>query len=150
MKRFTLFVLALLAAGSLLSAPVHDARFLRVSVSYQLNADGSWDMTCERQVRLDTYLAVNRALGETFIVYDPAFQKLEVLRSETTMADGREVPSPENAFNEVLPFAAHGFADFSGLREMVVTHTGLERGARIDLKYRIHTDPGFLPVFSGI
>jgi hypothetical protein len=150
MKRSALFVLVLLAAGRLVSAPVHDARFLQLSVSYRLHADGSWDMTCERQVRLDTYLAVNRALGETFIVYDPAFQKLEVLRAETTMADGRKVPAPANAFNEVLPIAAHGFADFSGLREMVVTHTGLERGARVDLKYRIHTAPGFLPVFSGI
>jgi hypothetical protein len=149
MKRIALFVLVLLAAGRLVSAPVHDARFLQVSVSYRLHADGSWDMTCERQVRLDTYFAVNRALGETFIVYDPAYQTLEVLRAETAMADGRKVPAPANAFNEVLPFAAHGFADFSGLREMVVTHTGLERGAIVDLKYRIHTAPGFLPVFSG-
>lgn len=149
MKRVILFALVLLAAGLLICAPVHDARFLRVSVSYRLNADGSWDMTCERQVRLDTYLAVNRALGETFIVYDPAYQKLQVLRAETTMTDGRKVAAPENAFNEVLPFAAHGFADFSGLREMVITHTGLERGALVDLAYRIHTAPGFLPVFSG-
>ena len=32
---------------------------------------------------------------------------------------------------------------------MVVTHIGLERGALVDLKYRIHTKSGFLPVFSG-
>jgi hypothetical protein len=65
------------------------------------------------------------------------------------MADGRKVASPPNAFNEVLPFAAHGFADFAALREMVVTHVGLERGAIVDIKYRIHTQAGFLPVFSG-
>jgi hypothetical protein len=65
------------------------------------------------------------------------------------MADGRKVASPENAFNEVLPFAAHGFADFSHLREMVVTHVGLEKGAVVDLMYRIHTKTGFLPDFSG-
>ena len=92
---------------------------------------------------------VNRALGETFIVYNPEFQKLEILKSETTMADGRQVASPQNAFNEVLPFAAHGFADFSHLREMVVTHIGLERGALVELAYRIHTKAGFLPDFSG-
>ena len=49
----------------------------------------------------------------------------------------------------MLPFAAHGFADFAGLREMVVTHTGLERGAVVDLHYRIHTQAGFAPAFSG-
>ena len=154
MKRLTLFCLAFLAAWTLFApargaAPTHDARFLKMEISYQLNADGSWDMTYKHQVRLDTYYAFNRALGETFIVYNPDFQKLEVLKSETTMADGRQVASPENAFNEVLPFAAHGFADFSHLREMVVTHVGLERGAVVELAYRIHTKAGFLPDFSG-
>jgi hypothetical protein len=154
MKRLTLFSLAILAASLLFSLPVgaeptHDARFLQVAIVYELNADGSWYMNCEQRARLDTYYAVNRALGETFIVYNPDFQKLEVLKSETTMADGRKVASPENAYNEVLPFPAHQFADFSHLREMVVTHTGLERGALVDLKYRIHTQAGFLPAFSG-
>jgi hypothetical protein len=154
MKRLTIFSLAILAASLLFSLaagspPAHDARFLKVAIVYELHDDGSWDMTCEQQARLDTYYAFNRALGETFIVYNPGFQKLEVLKSETTMAGGRKVPSPENAFNEVLPFAAHGFADFSHLREMVVTHTGLERGALVDLKYRIHTRAGLLPVFAG-
>ncbi len=154
MKRLTLFCLALLAAWTLFAlpvgaAPTHDARFLNVAVTYELHEDGSWDMICEQQARLDTYYAFNRALGETFIVYNPDFQKLEVLKSETTMADGRKVASPANAFNEVLPFAARGCADFAGLREMVVTHVGLERGAVVDLKYRIHTKAGFLPVFAG-
>jgi hypothetical protein len=154
MKRLTLLCLALLAAWTLFalpggSLPPYDARFLNIAVAYELHQDGSWDMTVEQQARLDTYYAFNRALGETFIVTNPEFQKLEVLKSETTMADGRKVASPANAFNEVLPFAAHGFADFAGLREMVVTHIGLERGAVVDLKYRIHTRAGFLPVFSG-
>ena len=150
MKRlFLLFIILIYVSTALHTVPVSDARFLDIEVSYRLQNDGSWDMECRQLVRLDTYYAVNRALGETFIVYNPDFQKLEVLKSETTMADGRKVASPANAFNEVLPRAAHGFADFSHLREMVVTHTGLERGAIVELKYRIHTKPGFLPVFSG-
>jgi hypothetical protein len=149
MKRLTIFCLALLAASFLFSLPTHDARFLKLEITYTLHADGSWEKEYHHQVRLDTYYAFNRALGETFIVYDPDFQKLEVLKSETTMADGRKVASPANAFNEVLPFAAHSFADFSGLREMVVTHVGLERGAVVDLHYRLHTKAGFLPAFSG-
>ncbi|MCJ7525488.1 MAG: DUF3857 domain-containing protein [Candidatus Aminicenantes bacterium] len=149
MKRLTLFCLAFLAVWTLFALPAHDARFLSLEITYTLNADGSWVKDYRHQVRLDTYYAFNRALGETFIVYNPDFQKLEVLNSETTMADGRQVASPQNAFNEVLPFAAHGFADFSHLREMVVTHVGLERGAVVELAYRIHTKAGFLPDFSG-
>ncbi|MEI6613804.1 MAG: DUF3857 domain-containing protein [Chrysiogenales bacterium] len=150
MKRFFVFFIILLSAAALLiSLPATDARFLNLEITYHLQSDGSWDMEYRHQVRLDTYYAVNRALGETFIVTNPDFQKLEILKAETTMVDGRKVAVPANAFNEVLPFAAHGFADFARLREMVVTHTGLERGALVDLHYRIHTKAGFLPVFSG-
>ncbi|MCX6554316.1 MAG: DUF3857 domain-containing protein [Candidatus Aminicenantes bacterium] len=150
MKRLYISIIIILSAAiALFALPATDARFLNIEIGYRLDSDGSWTMEYQHQVRLDTYLAVNRLLGETFIVYNPVFQKLEILKAETTMADGRKVAAPENAFNEVLPFAAHGFADFSGLREMVVTHTGLERGAIVDLRYRIHTQPGFFPCFSG-
>jgi hypothetical protein len=150
MKRLFVFFIILLSASALLiSLPATDAHFLNIEVTYHLQSDGSWDMEYRHQVRLDTYYAVTRALGETFIIYNPDFQKLEILKAETTMADSRRIASPANAFNEVLPFAAHGFADFAHLREMVVTHTGLERGAVVDLHYRIHTRAGFFPVFSG-
>ncbi len=159
MKRLISFCLAILAVSSLFALPAgsppggalpqYDARFLKLEITYTLNADGSWLRDYHHTVRYDTYYAFNRALGETFIVTNPDFQKLEVLKAETTMADGRKVAAPANAFNEVLPYAAHGFADFSGLREMVITHTGLERGAVVDLRYRVLTKPGFAPVFSG-
>jgi hypothetical protein len=149
MKTLSRIVLFLLVSAVLFSVPVSDARFLELKVQYTLHSDGSWDQEVHQRVRLDTYLAINRALGETFIVTSPAYQKLEILKAETTMADGKVVKAPDNAFNEVLPFGAHGFAAFSELREMVVTHTGLERGAIVDLHYRIHTKAGFLPVFSG-
>jgi hypothetical protein len=149
MKRLTVLIAILLpVAASLLALPATDARYLDIQVSYHMQNDGSWDMEYRHQVRLDSYYAVNR-LGETFIVYNPDFQKLEILKAETTMADGRIVAAPANAFNEVLPFAAHGFADFARLREMVVTHTGLERGAVVELHYRLHTRPGFSGGFSG-
>ena len=125
-----------------------DARFLSISLNYQLRPDGSWLFDCQQRVRLDTYAAVNR-LGETFIVTNPDFQTLTVLKAETTMADGTKVAVPANALNEVLPFPAHLFADFSRMREMVVTHTGLERGAVIELHYQVLTRPGFMPYFTG-
>jgi len=149
MKRLIFLCIFLFSIAAALPAlPASDARFVNIGIRYHLHDDGSWDMEYQHQVRLDTYLAVNR-LGETFIVTNPDFQELEILKAETTMADGRKVSAPDNAFNEVLPFAAHGFGDFAQVREMVVTHTGLERGALVDLRYRVHTKPGFLPAFSG-
>lgn len=126
-----------------------DAVYLEKEIAFTLNPDGSWEKEYRHLLRLDTYFAVTRAGGETFITYNPRYQELKVLKSETTMKDGRKVQSPANAFNEVLPASAHFFAHYSHLREMVVTHTGLERGAVIDLHYRLTTKPGFMPYFSG-
>lgn len=126
-----------------------DAVYLEKGVSFTLNPDGSWEKDYHHLLKLQTYMAVTRTSGETFITYNPLFQELKVLKSETTMKDGRKVDSPANAFNEVLPGSAHFFAHYSHLREMVVTHTGLERGAVIDLHYRLTTKPGFMPYFSG-
>lgn len=126
-----------------------DAVYLEKEVAFTLNPDGSWEKEYRHLLRLDTYFAVTRAGGETFITYNPRRQELKVLKSETTMKDGRKVQSPPNAYNEVLPASAHFFAHYSHLREMVVTHTGLERGAVIDLHYRLTTKPGFMPYFSG-
>ena len=154
MKRLTIICLIIASTvlclqQTLVSAPAYDARFLNLTINYTLNADGSWVKEVSQRVRLNTYYAFNRALGETFIPYNPDFQKLEIIKSETIMADGKKVVTPQNAFNEVLPFSAHTFADFAGLREMVITHTGLERGAQVELQYRLYTKAGFIPVFSG-
>ncbi len=149
MNRRWIVLLAWLLGQGLFAGPAYDARFLNVDISYRLDRDGSWVMDYAHRVRLETGYAVNRALGESFIVYNPAYQNLRILKAETTMAVGKIVVSPSNAFNEVLPSSAHGFADDSRLREMVVTHTGLERGAVIDLHYQVLTRPGFFPSFSG-
>jgi hypothetical protein len=103
------------------------------------------DYRYSHQLKLITYLASDRLFGESFIVFNPLFQQLTVNKSETTMASGRKVNSPANAFNEVLPQFAPNAPAFNHLREMVVTHTGIEPGATIDLNYNIHTKAGFLP-----
>ena len=126
-----------------------DAVFLNISKVYTLKPDGSIHFEYSHKVKLLTYYAVNRYLGETFIAYNPKFQKLKIDKSVTTMADGTLVPSPENAFNEILPRFVSRAPAYAYLRQMVVSHTGLERGCIIDLKYHIDTDAKFLPWLMG-
>jgi len=122
-----------------------DAIFLKQRKEFVLNSDGSMDYHYSHQLKLITYIASDRLYGESFIVFNPLFQQLTVNKSETTMASGRKVNSPANAFNEVLPQFAPNAPAFNHLREMVVTHTGIEPGATIELNYNIHTKAGFLP-----
>lgn len=126
-----------------------DAVFKNVIIEYSLNQDGSIDYRNYKELSLQTHRAFNRMYGETFIVYNPDFQELNINTSYTIMANGIKVLAPANAFNEVLPHAAAHSAAHNHLKEMVVTHTGLEVGASIFLDYSIHSKEGTLNFLMG-
>lgn len=122
-----------------------DAEFIKLSKEYRLNEDGSQETRVIKELRILTHYAFHSLYGETFIVYNPRYQKLTIREAYTVMADGKKVMSPSNAFNEVLPRFASNFADAGHLREMVITHTGLEVGAVIYLDYTVTTAPDYYP-----
>jgi len=127
--------------------PTSDAVYHQLTREYTLNPDGSVVYRFIKVQELITYRSFHNLYGETFIVYDPAWQNLKVNTSYTLMADGKKVITPPNAFNEVLPFFAANAPAYNGFREMVITHTGLERQAKIHLDYEIHSKP---PVITGL
>lgn len=127
----------------------YDAEYLEINKTYQLHNDGSVTETYHNKIKLHTYRATQRMFGEDFIIYNPEFQKLKITKSITTMVDGKVVETPPNGYNEVLPRDAVGDASLTGLREMVVTHTGLERGCVVDFEYTIQSKPGYLPGLMG-
>lgn len=114
-----------------------DAIYTSLTKEYTLKSDGSWEYHYSHKLKLLTYYSIHNLYGEDFIVYNPKFQKLKINRSNTTMADGKLVIGPENALNEVLPGFAANAPAFNHLREMVVTHTGLERGCTEDFDYTL-------------
>lgn len=124
----------------------YDAVYHKLVKEYTLNTDGSIEFHFYKKLELKTYYSFHRSYGETFIVYNPDFQKLKINKAVTTMADGKKVPVPDNAFNEVLPQNAKNVPAYNHLREMVVTHTGLQKGAIIELDYTITTKAGFYPL----
>jgi len=147
-KRATICFLIMALASLLVAAePEFDGRYLLREVTYTLNSDGSWIQDVSQRMQYNSYTAIRR-MGETFILFNPDFQKLEDVHSVTTMVDGTRVPIPDNATNLVLPRMAHEHSGFSHLREMVVTHTGLERGAVVDFSYRLITRADFQPGFA--
>ncbi|MCF8332139.1 MAG: DUF3857 domain-containing protein [Bacteroidales bacterium] len=124
----------------------HDAVYQKIVKEYTLQEDGSIEYHFYKKLELKTYYSFHRSYGETFIVYNPEFQNLKINKAVTTMADGKKVPVPDNAFNEVLPQNAKNAPAYNHLREMVVTHTGLQKGAIIELDYTITTKAGFYPL----
>ncbi len=150
-KRFALSMLLFAAASVSLQAQhdTTDAVYEDLQHEYVLRADGSTLYTYSHRLRLLTPYAFTRAYGESFISYNPDWQKLTVLRSVTTMANGEKVESPFNAFNEVLPRPAAGALPYANLKEMVVTHTGLENNAVVDFAYTLESKPGMYPGLMG-
>jgi len=126
-----------------------DALYQSIIREYTLNADGSVDYRYVKEQKLLTYRAFHNLYGETFIVYNPAYQKLKINEVYTVMADGKKIVAPTNSFNEVLPGFANNAPAYNSLREMVITHTGLERNSTIKLDYQIHTEKGIFPALMG-
>ena len=117
MKKIFPFILAfsLLSAAGVraqnsnpATTPSSDAQYISLLKEYTLNSDGSMDYRYIKEQKLITYRAFHNLYGETFITYNPFFQKLTVNKCFTVMADGKTVETPSNAFNEILPSFAAG------------------------------------------
>lgn len=129
--------------------PESDAIYEKIIKEFTLHADGSMDFHYYKKLKLNTHFSFNRLYGETFIIYDPDHQDVKITKAIVTQKNGTVVAAPENAFNEVLPRFAANAPYFNHLRELVVTHAGLELDAVIELDYTIHTNAGYFPALMG-
>ena len=124
---------------------IPEAEFIKITKDYTFQPDGSYEIRYTKQLKINTHIAFNNLYGETFIVYNPNYQSIKINSSYTEQADGTIIKAPENAFNEVLPSNAADAPAYNHLRELVITHTGLEIGATIFLDYTLETKAGYLP-----
>ena len=147
MKTLSIYIgiIGMLLLAVLPAKAASEAEFRKLSKTYTLRADGSQEVRVQKELTLFTHAAMNSLYGETFIVYDPNFQKLEIHESYTRQKDGTVIKTPTNALVEVLPSAAVNAPAYNRLKEMVVVHTGLELGATIVLDYSIVSKAGYLP-----
>ncbi len=152
-SNFFTILLALILAGNLHAAGYSeenaDEVYKKITHVYVLKPDGTTEFTYSHELKVLTSYALNRKSGESFIVYNPDYQELEIQRSATKMTTGEIVHSPENAFNEVLPRCASDNVPEMNLREMVVTHTGLEFGCTVEFAYTLTSEKDFLPGLQG-
>jgi hypothetical protein len=147
---FLLIFITFILSGTLSAQDEkYDAVYGKLIKEYTLNPDGSIDYRYIKQQKLQTYRAFHNLYGETFIVYDTVNQKLKINEVFTIMADGKKVAAPSNSFNEILPGVAANAPAYNYLREMVITHTGLERNATVNLDYQLHSNKGLFPFLSG-
>lgn len=130
---FFLFVISSFRALCL----VPEGEYTSITKKYTLQPDGSITMNYSKELKINSLVAVNQLYGKTFIMYNSDFQQLKINTSYTRLKNGEIQTTPPNAFNEVLPASAANAPAFNQLKEMVITHTGLEPGATIYLDYTV-------------
>ena len=143
-KISTLLLLLLLFTGYAFAAPA-EAEYKKLHESWTLQADGSQEYRCYKELTIFTHTAMNGTYGETFVIYNPTFQEVKIHDSYTRQKDGSIVKTPANAFVEVLPRNADKAPAYNHLKELVIVHTGLELGATIILDYSVISRPEYLP-----
>jgi len=131
------------------SYPEADAVYLNLTRTYVLNKDGSMISAVDKRQKLLTHRAFQSMYGETRINYNPKFQKIVVSKSFTENNLNEKIETPSNGYNDILPGFSNNLSVFSHLREMVVTHTGLEKGAIINCGYEVRTAAGNIPWLMG-
>ena len=79
MKTLSIYIgiIGMLLLAVLPARAASEAEFRKLSKTYTLRADGSQEMRVQKELTLFTHAAMNGLYGETFIVYNPDFQKLE-------------------------------------------------------------------------
>ena len=132
------------------SYPDADAVYLSLTKTFILNKDGSIVNSVEKKVKLLTYRSFQSLYGETRINYNPDIQKLIVSEAYTVNPENKIIKTPENGFNDLLPAFCEDSKAYSHLREMVVSHTGIERNAVINCSYNITTKADKIPFLMGI
>lgn len=143
MKRALLISIFVFVGLALFANPTDEARYNYYHKTITRNPDGSTDYNVKFSLTLFTHTAMNSTYGETFVTYNPDFQKIIINEAYTIQKSGKKVPMPERAITDVLPSFAAGASDFNNLKEKVIIHTGLDLGCTIHLDYTIHSAPGF-------
>ena len=64
-----------------------EAEFGKLVRSYTLRTDGSQEMRVQKELTLFTHAAMNGLYGESFIIYNPAYQELKIHESYTRQKD---------------------------------------------------------------
>ena len=143
MKRAFKIILAVAIISTLNSPlstlPAQDAIYNLIRRQYTVNSDGSIDMRYRKEIQLLRNRAITAYAdkGETFILHNPAIERLTINESYTIRKDGSRVPTPPNAFINQLPSGCADCGRYNGIRELVVVHTALEPECTIVLDYTI-------------
>lgn len=132
-----IFAIIIVFCASAVTLRAQDAEYKEYRYSITVNADGTSDYNVHKELKLLRLRALSD-YGETFVVYNPAFEQVTINEVYTLQADGSKVTPRADAILDILPSSCTACGRFNGMREKVIVHTGLELNATIVLDYTVH------------
>lgn len=87
----------------------------------------------------------DRALGpfaDPRITYHSDYDSVDVKVARTILPSGKVLEIPKYSLNEVSPSDATGWPAFAAIRQKILTYSGIESGAILELEYEKTTKPG--------
>ena len=125
--------------------PMADAVTLYEEINYDIDSEGRVSRRFHRLQRIQTNWGMRR-LTDLRVSWDSGRQTLEIPVCRTHLPDGSIVDTPPNGFNEVTPGSVSRCAAFLDIREMVISHVGVEPGAVLEIDYTVRdTKPPVVP-----
>lgn len=126
-----------------------DAEFLLWSQHWTLNEDKSTSYREHWQVRINDGRAIGR-FGDPRISHVKGSDKLTIHKAQTTLPNGEVLPVPDYSFNIAATDEVAGWPEYADWQDMIVSFSGIENGAVVELDYEIVSPAGTWPWFDGL
>jgi len=144
-NKFKLALIFTFLISIVIFAAQPDAEYLEMVDQYELTESGEIIHKHQHRIKLNTFFTTNSIFPDQSVIYNPKYQELEIENASTIMKNGEENVTPPRGYNEVMIDGATGAPQYTHLRRMVVSHTGVERGCTLKFSYNITSDKDFLP-----
>lgn len=127
--------------------PDADAIILRWEQHYALGEDGAVTIRSHEWVKLLNRRRINNWADRT-INYRVGEDTLIVHTAQAHLPDGQVLPIPEYGFNLGAAEPVAGWPEYSAWEQRIISFSGVQPGATLELDYEIRTQAGALPVLS--
>ena len=125
-----------------------DAVILRREQNWVLQEDGTVRRRERTAVRLHNSRPI-RLMADPRIDFVDGQDTVIIHEARTILSSGEVVPVPHYSFNFAAPDEVAGWPQYASWRQEIVSFSGVEPGAVLELDYELVTPPGILPWMWG-
>ena len=130
-----IFVLSLLFSINVFAEYRPIVTFEKIADTYDVNKNGSYVLTSENVILIETEKGVNR-YGEADISYNSTFETVKILSAYTLQSEGQKVPVPKDAIRTTDEPLSQGAPMFSDTKHKVIIFPKVKVGSRLCYTYQ--------------